>query len=324
MERGREISFYIPRLFYIETRFFSRQTLVSTGLDTFLGVESGLEEVVEEYKLLFHGILVQDPGSGELDLLISNDYIVFKPGYHEHCHWHNGPIDKRDNPLERSYCLKPLYTSLGYCREHYNSLRAVYSQCFTSSGLRSLSSCRRLDGKLGFSLKYSVYLLDYGYGLKVGSTRSWRLYDRIGEQPHVVALRLIEYSSAFETRDLELRIGSREGFTERPRRRGLKDIISYPPRLAYKRLYDASRKIVKELGLGIESSSLRLFKVTPSLDITYYVRARETSVDKLYNEKLEIMDYWMGYLLLASTRSSEYYVVKTRNLLHSDTVDVPR
>ncbi len=317
-DRGRT-GFYIPRLFYIETRFYSRRTLASTGLDAFLGLSSGLEEVIEEYKTVFHGVIVQDPVSEELELIKPGEKIVFKKCFYDYCRWHNGSLIERDNPLLRTYCLKKPYSGLGYCREHHNSIRAIYSQCFTSSGLKSLNSCRILDNRLGDIVSYSIYILDYGHGLKVGSTRSWRLYDRVAEQPHVVAIEFVRYKSAFQTRDLELRIGGEEGFTERPKKRSLRDIVACPPRASYKRLYDAVKKLSRRL--GIELSEPRFFRILPGTDIAWYARAREVDASSIYGKRLELIDYWAGYLLL-SEGDTGYIIVKTRELLHCDSLGV--
>ncbi len=310
---------YIARLFFTEARFYSRRTLVGSGLDRFLGLKTGLDNVIEEYKLFFRGIIVQNLGTSELEFVTIGDKIVFREGGSERCRWHSGPIEERDNPMERTYCLNKIYTGLGYCREHMDSWRAVYTRCFSSSGLQSLGACRRLDSFYRDRIRYTLYLLDYGGGLKVGVTRSFRLYERVGEQPHVVATALAEYKSAFKARDTERTIGSMKGFTEAPKKRSIYRAIAFPPRTAFTRLYRVAEKIRAELG---GEGELKLFRVIPTIEPHLFLRATVKDVKEIYNLHLEIIGYWAGYLLASPTTSNEYYLVKANTILHKDLVGV--
>ena len=307
----------IPRLFYVEAKFCSRENIGYGGLEVFLQVPKE-EDYITTYKLLFYGIIVHDTSSDELFLVAPGDYIVLGRGYKQLCRWHSGTLLKRDDPLKRRYCTKGVYSGLGYCREHNDSLRAIYDRCFSAGGLQSLGACKRLDIAIKNRLTYVVYLLDYGIGLKVGSTRSWRLYERIGEQPHVAAVKLYEETSALRIRELEVELGRKPGLTERPKKRGLKEIIYYPPRKSYKRLLDTSRKIIKEIRSNTE---INLFRVLPEIELTTYSRAENTVLERITDRKLEVINCWAGYLLLSEPNTDKYYVIKGRELLHRNSIE---
>ncbi|RLG84408.1 MAG: DUF2797 domain-containing protein [Thermoprotei archaeon] len=319
----KNTSGYIPRIFLIEARFFNRRVLGLDGLDRFLSLKSIGEDVVEEYRSIFRGIIVQDPGAGSLDIIVAGDHIKLLSPTNEYCHWHNGYLDKRDNPLERIYCLKKPLSSLGYCREHNDSLRAIYTRCFSGGGIYSLGACKRLDDVFGKTIMYSLYLLDYGLGVKVGTTRSWRIYDRIAEQPHVVAARLMESSSAYTIREYEMRIGELHGLSEKPHRRSLRDVLSYPPRYSLKRLLSVIEKIGKILNIPLPDQRT-VFRILPSIDIAYYNKAKNVEIKDVEGIKLEVMEYWAGYLLVSKCNGNEYYLIKSKNLLHRNCLGVIR
>ncbi len=293
------------------------------GLDRFLGLGGMGSDVIEEYRLVFRGIIIQDPGDGGLDLVVPGDHVRLLPPANEYCRWHSGPIDRRDNPLDRTYCLREPVGGLGYCRGHSDSLRAVYTRCFSAGGLHSLGACRRLDDVFGRSIMYSLYLLDYGGGVKVGTTRSWRLYERIGEQPHVVATRLLETCSAYTVRDYEIRVGSLHGLSEKPRRRRLGDVVAFPPRNGLRRLLAVIDRVVRALGIPTPDQWI-VFRVLPVVEIAYYGRARESGLGDLSGRVFEVIDYWAGYLLLSDRSANDYYVVRARDLLHRDCLGVVR
>ena len=319
----KNTSGYIPRLFLIETRFFNRRVLGLDGLDRFLGLKSISEDVIEEYRSTFRGIVIQDPGNGSLDIVVAGDYIKLLSPTNEYCHWHSGYLDKRDNPLERIYCLKKPLSSLGYCREHNDSLRAIYSRCFSGGGIHSLGACKRLDDVFGKTIMYSLYLLDYGLGVKVGTTRSWRIYDRIAEQPHVVATKLMESSSAYTIREYEMRIGNLHGLSEKPRKRSLRDILSYPPRYSFRRLLSIIEKISKTLNIPLPDQRT-IFRIMPSIDIAYYNKAKNVEIKNIEGIDLEVIEYWAGYLMVTKRNSNEYYLIKSKNMLHMNCLGVIR
>lgn len=312
----------VPRLIYIETEFKSREKIENVGLDKYIKLSKSSDLAVdyyEEYSLIFHGILVQNISENELFLISLNEHVVLAPGHQSFCKWHTGSLVKRDDPLKRSYCRLQQYTRLGYCREHDFSLRAIYDKCFSSSTIHSYTYCRELDERLKGSIKYSIYVLDYGLGFKVGSTKKWRLLDRIGEQPHIIATELLELDSAVKTRELERKIGMKEGFTEKPHKRLIKDVLSYPPKLSFRKLLSAINKLVRELNLS--SYSYRLFRVVPyNNDVLDFLKAKHVRLKDIIGVKLEVYGYWLGYLLLADRVSNNYFLVHMREILHRDTM----
>lgn len=269
---------------------------------------------------MFHGIILQETGSKELHLIGIGDKIILQTGYREYCHWHNGPLNRRDNPLKRDYCLKEAFTELGYCLEHKNSLRAIYTKCFSTAGLESIKNCWKLDGFFKDKLSYIVYLLVYGHNkFKVGITREWRLYDRVGEQPHIVATILYRTNSAVKARDVEIKTGKIERLTERPRR-ALKEIIRSPIGQHALRLNKIRERLARILKLDIEDSFL--FRVEPVDPIEEYIRAKEVSYESIAGKHLEILGYYAGYLLLAGINTNDKYVIKVGQTMHRDTIKV--
>lgn len=270
---------------------------------------------------MFHGIILQETGSKELHFIGIGDKIIFQTGYEEYCHWHNGPLDRRDNPLERDYCLKEAFTELGYCLEHKNSLRATYTKCFSAAGLESMRNCWKLDEFFKDKLSYTVYLLVYGHNkFKVGITREWRLYHRIGEQPHVVATILYRTSSAVKARDIEVKAGKIEGLTERPRR-VLKEVIRSPIGQHALRLNKMREKLARVLKLDVIEDSF-LFRVEPADPIEEYMSAKEVSYESITGKRVEILGYYAGYLLLADVNTNDKYIVRASRTMHRDTIKV--
>lgn len=314
---------YIPRLFLIEIRFFNRRILGMYGLDRFLSLKNLGEDIIEEYRSIFKGILIQDPGNGGLDIIVAGDYIKLLHPTSEYCHWHTGRLEKRDNPLERIYCLKKPLSHLGYCRIHNNSLRALYSRCFSGGGIHSLGACKRLDEVFGKTITYSLYLIDYGLGAKVGTTRSWRVYERIAEQAHIVATKLMDSTSAYTIREYEIRIGSLHGLSEKPRKRPLRDILSHPPRHAFMRLLSIIDKVCRALNIPMPDQKI-IFRIVPSTDIVYFNKAKSVEMKTVEGIDLEVLGYWAGYLLVARRNSNEYYIIKSRNMLYRNCLGVIR
>ncbi len=305
----------IPRLYFIEARFYSKEYIRSGGIDAFLG--NALRKTIERYKLVFYGIVAQDEATGELHLIGPDEKIVLVKAYEEYCHWHNGPLGERDNPLQRTYCLSQATTELGYCSRHKTSIRAIYSKCFSSAGLESLRSCWMLDEKLGESIEYAVYLLAYGHNkYKVGSTRKWRIHDRIAEQPHVAAAILYESRSAVKTRDVEIRAGRLSGLTERPRRR-LVDVVSTPLAQAVLGLEKTVEKARRVLGIT-DMHETRIFRVEPVNGYESIIRVKETGFNELVGKPLVIRDYYAGFLILEEPNTNTRYALKGTQILHTN------
>ncbi|MCD6301027.1 MAG: DUF2797 domain-containing protein, partial [Staphylothermus sp.] len=254
-----------------------------------------------------------------LSIITCDEKIMILKSYTEYCHWHNGLLDKKDNPLTREYCIKEAVTELGYCMEHKDSLRAIYTKCFSTSGLESLRNCWLLDEKLKDKIEYTVYLLAYAPNkFKVGTTRKWRLYERIGEQPHIVATMLYNTTSAVKARDIEIKIGKLEGLTEKPRRR-LKVVIQSPLPPSLLKLEKIREKILRIIKLG-ESAEDYMFRIEPLTDITYYIKAKEKTPEQLVGKPLLVTDYYAGYLLLSEPNTNEHYIVKANSLLHTSSI----
>ncbi len=304
----------IPRIIHSEVKFYSREYISRGGLDSFLGTSIGKE--ITRYTLKFYGILVQEEGYGELHLIGSGEKILFTKPLNNYCRWHNASLLEKDNPLERKYCLRKPVTGLGYCSEHKDSLRALYNHCFGSAGLDSMRSCWILDERLGEKLEYAVYLLAYsGSGFKVGSTRSWRIYHRIAEQPHVIATILYRSRSAVKTRDIEVKAGRIEGLTEKPHRT-LRSALNTPIPSTINKLEKMRHKVAKVL--GINDLGETVFRIEPGLDLSYYIRGRETIYEYLLDKVLELIDYYAGYLLVSELNTNTYYLVRINKILHTN------
>jgi hypothetical protein len=309
----------IPRLFIAESILKTTVKLGPTGLDAFM--ETGSTGEVRKYTTRFKGILLQDPVSGRLTLLQPGSSIVLARAYEEYCHWHNGPLHERDDPLRRKYCLLPATSELGYCRIHKDSLRALYTRCFGSAGLESLRSCSLLDEKLGDRVEYVVYILAYAPGkYKVGTTRLWRIHERIGEQPHILAAILYASRSALETRKLEIKIGRLNGFTERPRR-NLKSILSTPPETVAAGLRNMVERLRRTMNLKYAGEEY--FVVEPSRNKNLYATAKITDPLSLAGEKIILEDYYAGYMLVRRKNSREWLLVKGNSLLHLNSLVEP-
>ncbi len=312
----------IPRLFITEARFYSREYIKPAGIDAFLSSKNTISEVIERYKLVFHGLLLQEEGTTTLHLVTSGEEIILVKSYTEYCRWHNGPLEERDNPLEREYCIREAVGELGYCNVHRNSLRAIYTKCFGSGGLNSIRNCWILDEKLRGKVEYVVYMLAYSMNkFKVGSTRLWRIYERIGEQPHVVATILYKSNSAVKTREVEVKAGKLEGLTEHPRRK-LHETLStpIPPTITrFKKIVEKTRRI-----LGLRDTDYKVFRVEPSRGIEYFYKAREVTLENLYSKPLILLDYYAGYMLVEERSSNTRYLVKTNKILHTSSIKLVR
>ncbi len=308
----------IPRVFYFETKFLSKEYIGKGGLDVFLGSKYAREII--RYKIRFYGIVAQEEGNTTLHLISPGETIYFLRENTQYCRWHNGPLEGRDDPLERRYCVREASTRTGFCMQHKDSLRAYYSLCFESMGIEGLRYCWLLDEKIGDRIEYAVYLLSYSVnGLKVGSTRYWRVVDRIAEQPHVLATVLYRFKNAVKTREIESSIGRLNGLTEVPRRT-LRESLNTPVSTVVHRM-DRIRERIEKV-VKIKSEDNIPFRVEPGTDITYYVKAREANIENLLEKPLEIIDYYSGYLLLSEKNTNTYYIVKANKILHKNILKI--
>lgn len=301
----------IPRLIHFDVKFASREYLKGSGLEPFLPTVQ--QTLLEKYRSSTIGIIAQEDGWSTVQLLNVGEYLLFTRTGEEVCRWHSGPIHERDDPLRREYCVKKAVTTLGYCNEHRESIRAIYSYCFESSGPSSLIKCKTLDEKMKNHIEYIVYLLSYTLdGFKVGSTRRWRFLLRLSEQPHVAATVLYVSNSAFKTREVEVNAGRIEGLSEKPHRDVYKTMTT-PIINAVHKLTRVRGKVVEKLRLhGVENLFIR---VEPSLGLENYYRARQRSLEQLVDKRLEFIDYFYGYLLLSDLDVNETYLLKASEIL---------
>jgi len=300
--------------------FSSRDNVKTTGLNQFFN-KIDVKEIVR-YKSVFKGIVVQETGSRDLHLVKPGDKIVLLNNQIEYCRHHDTPLNQRDDPLKRNYCVKPADTKHGYCNQHRESMRAYYSLCFESFSIENINYCRMLDELSHYSIEYSIYLLSYGVdGFKVGSTRSFRLLERIAEQPHVLATSIYSFNSAVKAREIESKIGRIEGLHEIPRRE-FKRVLNTPVNSVVYKFDKIKEKIEKSIGLKTLDNPL--IRIESTIESTVYLKAVETSVEQVVDRILEVVDFHQGYLLLSDTRSNTYYVIKASKLLNKDVLKTIR
>lgn len=304
----------IPRAVYIETVFSSRERIESHGLEIYTGLSTS--SMVENYRIIFYGLLVQEEGFPNVYLLSPSEYIVFKKPRVEFCRWHSGSLNIEDDPLKREYCIEKKYTALGYCRLHSDSIRALYSYCFESRSLDGLTGCEQLDRLLKGSVEFLVYMLAYSSdGFKVGSTRKWRLIRRLAEQPHIVASTLYVSSSASEARRIEAKAGSLDWLTEVPHR-DIRRTLSTPIKAVLNKFIKLRERTLRILGLNETDTSI--VRVEPASNLEVFQRAKNVDLYELIDKKLEIYDYGYGYLLLSNVSSNEYFILKFPDVMNKD------
>ena len=279
-----------------------RKRVVPGGVASYeyQGLAGGGVYEVEEYRVELLGLLLQDPPSADVYLYTGAFTLPGPGGFEQYCRWHNGPLAERDDPEKRLYC--PEVAPQGYCRRHRRSLRALYDECMSRSGLRSLEACRALDERE--KLEYTVYLLVAGGAVKVGATRSWRLLDRLAEQPHDAATVLATVEGAYEARRLELEVARRGIASERPSRRARGRRLH--PGAAAALLEAAAERAARELGLGWGG---RVLRVSPPSDLP-----GEVSPARLAGKTLRARGYWGGLLIVDADGSPAS--LGTRELMH--------
>ncbi len=289
------------------------RSLRSRDLFSFMG--SNRSYNVREYEVIFKGLIAQEPG-GET-LLVEPGTVIRLVEGQEYCKWHSGPIDRKDNPLERKHCVNLSRSSLGYCLKHLRSDRALYDRCVSGMGNEALEACRFIDKKYR-DLEHVVYLTVLPIGkVKVGITRKFRIYERIAEQQHLLAAQLAITKSVLEARRIELKISS----TRRVSDKGLRDLMkraNIAIEQAYNLLENMVNNIKKNFSLSPSSrdSHIEFFRITPS---KYLVQAEELKTLNR-NEEFVLKDYWGGYLFLES--NEKIYAVKATRVLHKKSLIV--
>ncbi len=280
-----------------------RKRIVPAGVARYeyQGLAWGDVYEVEEYSVEFLGLLLQDPPSADVYLYRGAFTLPGPGGFEQYCRWHNGPLAERDDPEKRLYC--PEVAPQGYCRRHRRSLRALYDECMSRSGLRSLEACKALDERE--KLEYTVYLLVAGGSVKVGATRSWRLLDRLAEQPHDAATVLATVEGAYQARRLELEAARRGLASERPSRRARGRRLH--PGAAATLLEAAAERIARELGVEWRS---RILRVRPPEGLPV-----EADPARLAGRRLRARGYWGG-LLIVEVDGGTLASLGTRELMH--------
>ena len=264
---------------------------------------------VREYEVIFKGLIAQEP-DGEILLVKPGTAIRLVEGQ-EYCKWHNGPIDRKDNPLERKYCINPSRSSLGYCLKHLRSDRALYDRCVSGMGNEALEACRIIDRKYP-DLEHAVYLIVLPTGkVKVGITRRFRIYERIAEQQHLLATQLTVTRSVLEARRIELKISSETKAVDKGLR-GLMGRTSITIEQAYNILENMINNIRKNFNLvSSPGDHVEFFRIAPSKHLVQSEELRTPSK----TEELFLRDYWGGYLFLEDS-SGKIYAIKTTRILH--------
>lgn len=266
---------------------------------------SGEEYTVEVYNVRLDSLIIQDPEGPDATRYSGAITLAGRP-WRSYCRWHDGPLDRRDEPWKRLYCT---VEARDYCRYHRRSLRALYDICLTMRGPQGLEACRRLDEEV--SGEYTLYLTHTGKGVKVGVTRSFRILDRMAEQPHSLATVLAVYDSLYRARRAEMAVSrsglAREASVRRPRRPD--------PAAAAPALSQAAREAARLLGVDWSGSLLR---VRPPRGL---LEAPLVDPSRAAGGLLEPASYWGGLLLLHSTAGD--IVLRVRDLLHRDSVVMP-
>lgn len=272
---------------------------------SYTGVLGKGEYHVYEYTVSLTGLLLQDPPSA--DVYLYTGAFTVSTGGMEYCRWHDGPLHERDRPEERLYCPEQARLG-GYCPRHRRSLRALYDECMSRAGQRSLEACRALDEKAG-RIEYTVYLAVVGGAIKVGVTRSWRLIDRLAEQEHDAFTTVAVIDGAYHARRLEQAIAKAGIASERPSKRQRSKRI--PLGQAVASLTAAAEKAARIAGF---EWSGRIMRIRPPGSLP-----PETPPQRASGVRLRATGYWGG-MLLAEDPGGNTFALDTRRLLHRDSI----
>ncbi len=265
------------------------------------------EYSVDEYIVALDSLLIQMPGASDVYRYRGREITISPPPWRRYCKWHSGPLSEKDDPIKRLYCI---IEADGYCRLHRRSERAIYDVCMSTSGYRALEACRYLDRLV--KAEYALYMVDYGKPrVKVGVTRTFRLLERIAEQPHIVAVLLGIFDSAYEARKAEMML-SKKGFIVERRRKDLPKQDNSKIVASISRLHTLASIVSKELGLN---PSRNLFRVTSVIEPRDAIILKR---DQLYTRTLKPAGYWGGFIFLRD--AFKIYAVQDKELLHMDSL----
>lgn len=195
-------------------------SLPEEGLDSFLGRQhtprnsASIEEVLvlRPYE---EALVCSNTDNGKTTVIPRGSRITLSPLDTAYCKWNTAPLEKSLPPTERTYCCNRASSPHGFCALHKNSERRVYEACFSLNSIQALGYCKELDRLYGDALEYSLYLqVTHDFKVKVGVTRAFRLYERIAEQPHIIAIEVGRFTSAVSVRRAELIASKKLGFTQ--------------------------------------------------------------------------------------------------------------
>ena len=290
-----------------------KQTVAESGSKVvepsrgFLLVPKVSEFKVKVYEARLDYLLVQPEGYS--DVFPYRGPLRVAPGpWNTYCQWHDGPLDEADDPTKRLYCT---VQAEGFCSKHRRSDRAIYTLCLDSRSAMALEACKRIDES--FRGEYVVYMLDFGSDKpKVGTTRKFRLLERIAEQPHIVATVLVETDSLYEARKAELEL-SRQGVGVESWRH--KWVLGLDLYFSAMRLSEAAEKASKLLGRSWDGT---LFTVTANVPQRPLVTEPET----LAGREFEILGAWGGFLVVPGPKQP--LALKYSQLMHRDSLVVKR
>jgi len=264
--------------------------------------------VVEEYSVRLDSLIVQPLDYPDVGRYRGPLRLAPWPWW-RYCKWHNGPLDRRDEPWRRIYCTSRVNGAYEYCRQHRRSERFLYDICMGLRGEKALEACRRLDQAV--NAEYAVYLLvQQGGRLKVGSTRAWRVLERVSEQPHAAATVVAVFDSAYEARRAEMKISSR-GLASEHRPRAQRRLP--PPGAAAAALSRAAEEASRLLGVEWDG---RIFRVPPPGGAP----PRPVDPARLGEDQYRLAGYWAGLLGLEDASRGLVFWVDERKLLHQNSI----
>lgn len=272
---------------------------------SYTGILGKGEYLVHEYTVSLMGLLLQDPPSA--DVYLYTGAFTVSEGSTDYCRWHSGPLHERDDPEERLYCPEHARPG-GYCSRHRRSLRALYDECMSRAGQRSLEACRELDEKAG-RIEYTVYLAVVGGAVKVGATRSWRLIDRLAEQAHEAFTTVAVVEGSYEARRLEQAIAKAGIAGERPSRR--QRLKRAPIGQAVASLAAIAEKAARMAGFEWDG---RIMRIRPPASLP-----PQTPPHRASGVRLRATGYWGGMLIVEDPGGGEL-ALDTRRLLHRDSI----
>lgn len=263
---------------------------------------------IEEYRVRLDSLIIQPLDYPDVGRYRGPLRLAPWPWW-RYCKWHNGPLDRGDEPWKRMYCTVRVDEAHEYCRQHRRSERSLYDVCMGLRGESALEACKRLDQAV--KAEYVVYLLvQQGGHVKVGSTRAWRVLERVAEQPHAAATVLAVFDSAYKARRAEMKVSSSGIAGEhRPRAYGRLP----PPGSAAAALTRAAEEASKLL--GVEWSG-KILRIPPPGGAP----PRPLDPERLGGEPYRPAGYWGGLLGLEDPSGGLVLWVDERRLLHYNAV----